>query len=78
VALAQIGSSLRTGVAGLAAALGVWHGAHAVKSWLDSRQWQVSDPSLSDFWFTRFEVETVVALACAGAAAILWRSRLRV
>ena len=55
---------------GLAAA--VWHSSHALSMWRQMQQYKASDPSLSDFFWSNFQLELGVTIAALFAGAFAW------
>ena len=55
---------------GLGAA--VWHSMHALSMWRQMQEYKTSDPSLSDFFYSNFQLELAVTVAAFFAAVFAW------
>ena len=55
---------------GLGAA--VWHSAHALSMWRQMQEYKTSDPSLSDFFYSKFQLELGVAIAAFFSGVVAW------
>lgn len=56
---------------GLAAA--IWHSTHALSMWRQTQQYKTSDPSLSDFFWSNFQLELGVTIAAFFAGVFAWQ-----
>lgn len=57
-------------VFGLVAAL--WHATHAMAMWRQMQEYKASDPSLSDFFWSKFQLELGVTIAAFFAGVFAW------
>jgi hypothetical protein len=55
---------------GLAAA--VAHSTHALSMWRQMQQYKASDPSLSDFFWSKFQTELAVTVVAFFAGVVAW------
>jgi hypothetical protein len=55
---------------GLGAAL--WHATHAIAMWRQVQEYKVSDPSLSGFFWAKFQLELGVTTAAFFAGVFAW------
>jgi hypothetical protein len=55
---------------GLGAAL--WHATHAMSMWRQTNEYKTSDPSLSDFFWAKFQLELGVTIAAFFAGVVAW------
>ena len=59
-----------TTVLGLGAA--IWHSTHALSMWRRMQQYKTSDPPLSDFFYSHFQLELAVTVAAFFAGVFAW------
>jgi hypothetical protein len=57
-------------ILGLVAA--AWHSTHALSMWRQMQEYKTSDPSLSDFFWTNFQMELGVTIAAFFAGVFAW------
>jgi hypothetical protein len=57
-------------VLGLAAA--VWHSTHALSMYRQMQQYKVSDPPLSEFFWSNFQLEVGVTMAAFFSGVFAW------
>jgi TRAP-type C4-dicarboxylate transport system permease small subunit len=57
-------------VLGLLAA--AWHATHTWSAWQQSKQWETSDPPLSNFFWASFQSELGVTIAAFFAGVVAW------
>lgn len=57
-------------ILGLGAAL--WHSTHVMSMWRQMQEYKVSDPSLSDFFYSKFQLELAVAVAAFFSGVFAW------
>jgi hypothetical protein len=56
----------------LALVAALWHTSHAIEMWRQTQQWKTSDPSLSSFFWARFQEELLVTVAAFFAGVFAW------
>ena len=57
-------------VFGLGAA--VWHSIHALSMYQQMHEYKASDPSLSEFFWSKFQLELAVTIAAFFAGVFAW------
>ena len=55
---------------GLAAA--IWHSTHALSMWRQMQEYKTSDPSLSDFFWAKFQSELGITIAAFFVGVVSW------
>jgi hypothetical protein len=57
-------------ILGLGAA--IWHSTHALSMWSQTQQYKTSDPALSGFFWSKFQLELGVTIAAFFAGIFAW------
>ena len=55
---------------GLAAA--IWHGTHTLSMYRQMQEYKTSDPSLSDFFWSKFQLELSVTVIAFFSGVVAW------
>lgn len=57
-------------VLGLGAA--IWHSTHVLSMWRQMQEYKVSDPPLSDFFYSKFQLELAVVVVAFFSGVVAW------
>ena len=63
---------LRPAAALLGLGAAIWHSMHALSMWRQMQEYKTSDPSLSDFFWSKFQLEAAVTLVAFFSGVFAW------